>query len=431
MEDNSFQDVVSGSGRSIRRIPVSKKPNMRESMRGVSPSSVLGRSGGSGEYNPRKKGSRFGMWFVAFVSLIILYFVFSVLFSGVTIKITPKQEAVLISGQFTAFKEAQSSELSFEVMTIVRELSLEVAATGEEFVEEKASGRIIIYNNYSSAGQKLIKDTRFETTGGLIYRIKDAVTVPGRKTVGGEAVPGSLEVTVYADEPGSSYNQGLIDLTIPGLKGDPRYSKFYARSKTPMTGGASGTVRKASAEDLASASGELDNKLRAEILEEASSVKPEGFLLLNGSYVIEMNSNTSNGSDGNVLVTQQATFKGLIFNENDFARFVAENTIALYDGGEVELSEVDMLSLVIDSEDSNVLDTAESVSFNLNGDTRVLWTFDESTLINDLKGQSKKDVDAILARYPSIKSADVVIRPFWKRSVTDKDKKIKLEIIVN
>jgi len=433
MPDNSFQDVVSDSGRSIRRIPVSRKPKVRRSAEDSDMMGVLGGSGGSGRANDysSKKSSRFGMWFVALISLVILYFVFSVLFSGVKIKVTPRQEAVLIDGQFTAFKEAQSGELSFEIMTITRELSDEVPASGEEFVEEKASGQIVVYNNYSSAGQKLITNTRFETTEGLIYRIKDAVVVPGRKTVDGEVVPGSLEVTIYADEPGSLYNQDLLDFTIPGLKGDPRYNKFYARSKTPMTGGASGTIRRPLPEDLATLTSKLDGKLRAEILEEAFSVKPEGFLLFKGSYVIQINSSTSNGSEGNVLVTQRAVFKGLIFNENDFARFIAENTIALYDGVEVELSKLDSLSLLIDSNDSRILESAESVDFNLSGDTKIVWTFDQEALIADLRGQSKKDVDAILARYPSIETAEVVIRPFWKRSITDKESKIKLEIVVD
>jgi hypothetical protein len=426
MSDNSLQDIVSSGGRSIRRIPVSRKPTIRRSA-SDSDTQIVGRSGTG--YSGRKS-SRFGMWFTALISIVILYFVFSVLFSGVRIKIFPKQEAVLINGQFTAFKEAQSGELSFEVMTLTRELFDEVPANGEDFVEEKASGQVIVYNNYSSAGQKLIKNTRFETPDGLIYRIKDAVTVPGRKTVNGEIVPGSLEVTVYADEAGASYNKELVDFTIPGLKGDPRYSKFYARSKTPMIGGASGIKRVALLEDLTKATDELNGKLRAEILEEASSVKPEGFILLDNSYVINIDSSTSNGSEGNVLVTQKAVFKGLIFNENDFAKFVAENTIALYNGADVHLSGSDSLSLKIDSNSSGPLETLESVDFSLNGDTKIVWLFDEVSLLEDLKGVSKKDAEAIFARYPSIETAEVIVRPFWRRSITSKEKKIKLEIVV-
>jgi hypothetical protein len=428
--DNSFQDIDSDSDdRSIRRIPISRKPKVRRPVEG---SGVVDRGNGPDRpvYTSRRK-SRFGIWFVALISVVVLFFAFSLLFSGVKIKVTPKQEAVLINGEFTAFKEAQSGELQFEVMTLTREATTEIMATGEEFVEEKASGKILIYNNYSTASQKLIKDTRFETTNGLIFRIKDAVTVPGRKTVGGETVPGSLEVIVYADKTGDSYNIGLTDFTIPGLKGDPRFSKFYARSKTTMTGGLSGTIKKASDSDLASASTKLEEQVEMEILEEASSVKPEGFILLEGAYSIETDLKTSNGGDGNVLVTKTATFYGLIFDEKDFAKFVAEKTIAQYDGSEVELNGIDNLRLTIaKSEPLDILNT-ESITFELNGDTKVVWTFDEVSLIEDLKGKPKGDVNSILSSYPSIEGAEVVLRPFWKRTIAENDKKIKLEKIVD
>ena len=100
----------------------------------------------------------------------------------------------------------------------------------------------MIYNKYSAEAQIFVKDTRFETPEGKIYRIDRAVTVPGMKNSGGQTVAGSVEATVYADKSGSEYNIGFSDFTIPGLKGGLKYEKFYARSKTPMTGGMKGTV---------------------------------------------------------------------------------------------------------------------------------------------------------------------------------------------
>jgi len=429
MANESFQDVIAGPGRSIRRIPVNKKSKtMKEEDSGIH-SRIFGggESSDKGSFSRKKKYSRFGIWIIAGISILVLFLIISVLFSGVKMKVTPKQEAVLIDGNFTAFRNSQSGELGFEIMTITRELADEVPATSEEFVEEKASGNIVVYNNYSSAGQKLIKNTRFETPAGLIYRIKDAVVVPGRKTVSGEVVPGSLEVTIYADKPGETYNTDSADFTIPGLKGDPRYTKFYAKNKGSISGGVSGNVRKASPEDLAKLTSELDEKLRAEVLEEASSVKPEGFVLMDNSYLLRTNSKTSNGSDGNVLITQSVVFYGIIFNESDFAKFIAENTIASYDGSVVMLDGLDELTINIDSPESINPSSLESISFSLTGTTRVVWDFDEEALIADLKGQSKSRVNSVLSNYPSIESVDVSIRPFWKRSITENEKKIKLE----
>lgn len=427
MPNNNLQDIVSGSGRSIRRIPISRKPKAR---RLIEKSSGYGKVGGSSLPPQRKRTSRAGLWFVAIIAIIVLFIVLSSLFSGVKVKVTPNQEEILIDGTFSAFRSPGINEIGYEIMTLTRKLSGEVEATGEEFVEEKASGRIVVYNNYSTATQRLIKNTRFETSDGLIYRIKNAVTVPGRQTKAGEIVPGSLEVKVYADKTGVSYNIGLSDFTIPGLKGDPRYSKFYARSKTPMEGGASGLVKRASPEDLAKTTEELDFKLKVELLEEANSVKPEGFLLLSGSYIIASELTTSNSGEDKVLITAEATFYGFIFDENEFAQFVAENTIATYDGGNVELVEYDNLKINILNSDPLDLTTALEIVFSLSGDAKVVWVFDEDALLADLVGQPKKRVENILSGYPSIEKVEVVLRPFWKRSLPDKESKIKIERII-
>jgi len=454
-----MRDVISTSGKSIRRIPIERVNRPRRSIvrsrlgavtpigkgggvrgnlgdrgdrgdRGDpgAPENFHGRPGGPG---PGRGASHFGLWAIALISVLILFLAVSFLFGGAKIEITPRQENVVIDGNFRAFRNASSEELDFEVMTITREVSKEVPATGEEFVQEKASGRITVFNNYSSAGQKLIKNTRFETPEGLIYRIKDAITVPGRKTIGGDITPGSIQVTVYADKPGERYNIGLTDFTIPGLKGDPRYSKSFARSNTAMTGGFSGNLRRASQADLDEARIELEGELRSQLIEEALSVKPEGFILLESSYIILTESGTSNSSLDEVLVTENGTLYGFIFDQESFAKFVAINTIATYDGGEVELIGLDDLVFSINSPSLVNPESNESLSFALSGSTKVVWGYDEGALRADLASQSKKSIENILSNYSSIDRAVVTLRPFWKRSFPADGSKIKVKRILD
>jgi len=82
----------------------------------------------------------------------------------------------------------------------------------------------------------LIIDVR-NNPGGLL---SSAIDISSLFIENGKTVPGSIEVTVYADEPLSKYNIGLTDFTVPGFKGAPQFETFYARSKTPMTGGFTG-----------------------------------------------------------------------------------------------------------------------------------------------------------------------------------------------
>ena len=116
------------------------------------------------------------------------------------------------------------------MVTTSRTASTTVKATGTEQVSQSASGVITIYNDYSTAPQTLITNTRFEAPDGNIYRIHQGVTVPGATaSAGGALTPGTISVTAYADQPGASYNIGQTQFTIPGFKNDPSTASFMRR----------------------------------------------------------------------------------------------------------------------------------------------------------------------------------------------------------
>ena len=83
-----------------------------------------------------------------------------------------------------------------------------VEATAEKEVSQKASGKIIIYNNYSTVSQRLINNTRFEANSGKIYRINSSIVVPGYKKVDGKIKElRTLVEEVNAQGKGFSINQ--------------------------------------------------------------------------------------------------------------------------------------------------------------------------------------------------------------------------------
>jgi hypothetical protein len=142
-------------------------------------------------------------------------YVFASRSAGAKVVITPKQQEVSVDSQFNAQK-GTSSTLQYQTVTISKDGKMVVEANGDEYVNTKASGTIIIYNNYSADSQKLVASTRFEAPNGKIFRISQPVTVPGKK---GDT-PGSIEAIITADQAGPDYNVGLVDFTIPGFKDD-------------------------------------------------------------------------------------------------------------------------------------------------------------------------------------------------------------------
>ena len=375
----------------------------------------------------RKKGlPRKPLLIGGVVGAIILAMGIFSLFNGATITYTPKSQSLTFNNDtFTAKKEGLPEDLLFSVIKITEEKSAEAPASGEEKVNQKASGVIIVYNNSSPSPQRLIKTTRFETPDGKVYRIANDITVPGQKTVAGKTQPGSLEVTVYADQPGESYNIGLSDFTLPGLKGDPKFTTIYARSKTPMTGGLVGTVKKVSAEDKRAAETTIESGLKESLLAEASAQVPADFVLIPTLSQTTFEKLPEGASTGDkAVVRERGNFSGVIFKKSDLIRFIAskKTTVASTDTLDADISK---LSINFVQTPSGELASEDSITFNVSGDTMVVWISDEPSIASQLKGKGKGELKEVLNNFPSIVEADAVVRPFWKRSFPDDIQKIK------
>ena len=385
------------------------------------------------ETPPRKK-SRIFVWVAAVFAVIVLVFASSTFFEKATLKIVPKQKAASFDSIIVARRGADQTAkniLPFEMMEIADSISREVPATAVEKVLRRASGTVVIYNDFSTASQRLIKNTRFESSDGKIYRIHESVVVPGQKTENGKMVPGSLEAVVYADEPGTGYNKGLVDFTIPGFKGTPRFAKFYARGKTEITGGFSGEQKTLGEEEFQKVTAELRNELENKLRANASAGEPDGFMLFpDGIFVVFTESELPGAEEAGserVTVTEKATLYGTIFNEESLGSFITEKLSYAEEGARITVENIRELDFkIIDKVNFNPEDDTQ-FSFTLKGSPYLVWEFNTEQLQNKLRAVKKSDLTAVLAEFPSITRAEVTFRPFWKRSFPDEAKDIIIE----
>lgn len=437
----SMQDVIPPRDRSIRNIPV--PPGRRESAREAIEREVPRPPGrietadiheiAPDEGAPRRpRGmSRLFMWGGAILSLAaLLFFGFSLLFAGATVEVEPRSEQSSIDGDFEASPNAPVTGLTYQVITIEREGSEVVKASGEADVERRASGVIIVENNYSKAAQRLIKNTRFEAPDGKIYRINESVDVPGQRIEGGKTLPGAVEVTVYADSPGEVYNRGLTDFTIPGFKGDPRYGKFTARSQTPMTGGFVGRERVVSDDELAAARSRIRDSLAGELRGAARAQMPAGFVLFDDASVISYTGgeNMPEG-EGELKVAERGALRGVLFNNRELASFIARNTIGSYDEEIVFLPAVESLAFAIEGKDSLSFPLERPLSFSLRGEALIVWHVDDAALKDALRGREKAALPTIMAEYP-VASFTVSSRPFWSSRLPEEADRLNIVIAV-
>ncbi|MBI5004696.1 MAG: hypothetical protein HZC04_00710 [Candidatus Lloydbacteria bacterium] len=379
---------------------------------------------------------KYAIWIVVAVAVLFLIIFSSfIVLSGATITLTPRSQDVSVDATFSAHKRALDSqvELPFDIMTIEETAEKAVPATGSETIHQKASGEIIVYNNYSAQTQKFVKNTRFETPDGKIYRVQKSIAVPGKTGSGTSAVPGSVVATVYADEEGDAFNIGLSDFTLPGLKGTPMFSGIYARSKTPMTGGFSGVRKIISDTDRQAAETELRKITQDKLTQRVHQEKPEGFVLYDDGVSIEFISDNkegdTNAASNTVTMRMRAVLRGIMFNERDLSQYIAKKTVDNFDGGAVTVPNMASLRFVLLNKEKLSLSDAQSISFGLSGPARIVWSIDGDSLKEKLAGTPKSDFQKIMGSFLNIERAGVSIKPFWKTNFPENSQKIKVEIV--
>lgn len=359
----------------------------------------------------RKKGS---LGTVAFIGVTVLAVVgialYTYVFDSATITIVPKYKDVNEIGKVILFSKDGSdpSGVPFAVQSVSVSKSKTLTLSESRKVEAKASGKITIYNNYDSTPQKLIKNTRFESAKGKIYRINQSVEVPGKK---GET-PGTLEVTVYADSNGADYNVTDTTFSIPGFKGTPRETVFYAKSKGAITGGSSGTASTVSLADFNAAKDSLALELSKEIQTQVQTIKKDGTIPLYGAFEI-----TYEDNENEILSGQTATYKVtgtgnvMLANGAKLAEAIAKN-FADYDGAPVRLTYTDTLTFTRKQTD-HILGGSTTIPILIEGKPRVVWESDTDAIKEMVKGKDRDEFKPLMKSVNSIETAEINFSPMW------------------
>jgi hypothetical protein len=379
------------------------------------------------EEEKERNNSKYGLWVIAFVSVIFLIFALSFLFSKAVITVKPKSIDVSLSENLFAVKDGQTEDLSFDLVAISGEENRTIIGSEEKELKEEATGTVVVYNTFSSAPQSLDINTRLEGSNGKIYKTDVKIVVPGMKPGG---APGSVEVRIHANEPGEAYNSTPLDFKIFGFKGTSKYNKFYARSKGSITGGLDGKFFTISDEEKNRAVNELKDALMAKLLQKAEDQIPDGFILFKDAVFLNIDSENvtavSKGSE--VPLNIKGTFYGFLFDEKKLTKEIVDKVVPNYDGNPVHISNIKDLAFALGNKETISFKDAEGIYFKLSGTPRVVWDVDTVKLANDVLSRKKKEFSQILLNYPNINSADLVMRPIWKTSFPKELEDIKISV---
>lgn len=346
---------------------------------------------------------------LAVVGIVVASFAALSYFSAAKVDVTANTVSVAVQSSFVANKT--TGTLPYEIITSQKIATQSVKGSGTKTVTSSASGMITIYNTQSKA-QKLITNTRFATSEGLIFRIHQPVTIPAGTT----AKPGSVQAKVYADKAGDSYNIAPTSFTIPGFASTPLATQVYARSSGAMAGGAAGAVPVVDPINEAQAKMALIKALTPELTAALESQIPSGYVLVPGSATttFETLAPAPSETSGMVDVKEQGTISAIVFPSTSLAKAIALSVTGLdYQGEPVTLLNATKLELV----SAGLPDPdAESFNFTLAGTAQLGYVVDPTRIAAAIAGKSRTAAEVALGSYPEIKRAVLVLRPFWRQT---------------
>ena len=348
-----------------------------------------------------------------------------------TLIVYPEFRDPIISSEFTATPQAVDGGLRYEVMTIEETTESQVQATGKVEVKEQANGTIEIQKS-TPGSERLIKNTRFRSSSGLIFRVQESVVVPGASTnSAGETVPGTIRAGVFADDVGEDYNLAAgTTFDVPGFE-EGGYTALYdsitAVNRQDFTGGFEGPQFQIDDSELSTVRQALQIELRDSLLEKVTPNKPAGMIAFPGAVSISyVNLPTVEYGNNLVTIREKATLQVPLFKNSELGSFLAKAAIPTYDRGLVNIEDAEELTFTYtDSEMNNsMLAGEQSLSFTLSGKPRLIWDYNSEKLTADLAGLPKTAVKNAITAYPGIEAAKADITPFWKRNFPEDPEKI-------
>lgn len=329
----------------------------------------------------------------------------------------------------SAAVSASEKKLPAYFEEVVEEATKEFSSSGSKEGGAKASGRAVIYNEFSPEEQTLVATTRLEMEDGKIFRITKNTTVPGVIKDGEETKPGAIEVEVSADQAGEEYNIGPASFKIPGFKGTPeKYEKFSAKSVKPMTGGSAGSAKLVTAQDIASAKEKIASEGKKIAVEKFKNSLPPDRKIFDDSVQVEVLGVSVSESVGAEKEKFSSTAKiragVLSFKEDDVKSILRQNLAeAGENAGDILLD--DPINYILS--ESNI--QQKTLKFRAKTDAKTAaGGLDLANFKKGLLGKTVADAQTYAKSFPAIQKMDITFWPFFATRIPMNERRVVVEV---
>lgn len=374
---------------------------------------------------------RWWIWGVAGVCIVALGSFLFVSMRPTTVTITPRSQNIVFgeTAQFIAYPTDSSATgtLSYTVMTSDIDESQVVAAQGTEHVDARASGSVTVYNNYSSKAQTLIKNTRFQTPDGLVFRAPADIVIPAK--VGNTA--GHVSVIIVADKVGPQYNVGPIArFTLPGLQSNAAmYANIYAQSSVAMAGGQSSDQPAVAPADQTAAI----SAMRARLEQTAhttvlASTTPNTVAFSSLAQITYQDLPSTPESSTSIRLHERAHVQVPVFDSQTFDTTVAQTVTSNTETDPITLIGKNGYDAQFTVASSTIVLGTDPITFSLLGNALLVWQIDTKKLAQDLAGRDEGAFQTVITGFPGVQEANAKVEPFWKKTFPTDPSAINIKV---
>lgn len=348
------------------------------------------------------------------IVLLILYYVLPK--AIITLQLEPANE--VMEAALTVRSGAQVNEIEGSVMQIEQAGTKNFLSSSAGEREDKATGTVMFVSSYSSP-QTLIATTRLLSAQNVLFRLTKTITIPAN---------GKVSAPVIADQGGDASEIAPTKFTVPGLKPGVR-EKIYAESTDPMRRGEK-PGNKVSPIDLEQArkttSDELTQAALAKLRDQLPADKK--------NYTVVYQSDITKDAPSVPEGTATATFSytgavkvTAVFYDPKTLKTKAQSSVSedVTLGKSVLGIEEESLAVSIDTITSDVKSAIIKVKFLAKvAITNANQAFNKQ----DLVGRTPPEVTQYFKTAPGVKSSEIILSPFWVKTVPMVADHITIEI---
>lgn len=331
---------------------------------------------------------------------------------------------VATGSKYASGVDIEKRIIPVQSITIAKELSRSFEVKKKGSSNSKAQGTITVYNQLYSP--QVMIPSRFQAENGNIYWSQRNIQIPAK---------GSLDITLVAGEAGAAYNLTCFvktpcSFTIPAWKGTDNYTKIFAKSTQPISGGSSGQGYIVGSDEYQQAQTTLRTELLAEAQKELAAKIPQEYTLLNDSVRSELTDISSTpavgaiSSEGKAAVQGKMTLQAFAIREKDLKDLVNSLVKTQLDKDREAKPDSVKVDYTVTSSDTKT----GKLTLNVSASEEVAFIINADDLRKQLAGKSETEVRNFLKDLPKVQSAKITLWPFWVRSIPQRLERITIDI---